>query len=428
MKKTLNVGFTLVELLISLGIFGVISVLVLNIFVESNKISATVIDQTTLQQELRSAGSLMVDELQRAVYVYPPCGVYSPYVNTGTPAPVYKLDCLPSSFPTSVATGLDVSKLYVGYSQLNLFSSGNRGAKPDGTYNWIVGDTTAPILAMITAPSRPWAPCEAGSGNINEGSCYAFVAYFAVRREQVTRGYNGNTTNGATAMDLLEPNVPNKDQWVLMEYRLNLSESMRYYSSFSSFLNNKVVPGVGKFINSGDTLQTINLGNFAMPAMRWRDAGCDLDGGDTTTVYGKQFPLKSSWMCDTDTGVSSGVKLPAPSTDPGINNQVSLNSLPALAKGVSDPNQLALFAAKMTAITLWVINNPNQVTAKILVDNIEPAIGFSVEFPSTNGSIDTRGVSEVRLRLQGGVIKGGTHVVFPNTPLEYYGSPRNIAP
>ncbi len=422
MKKISIQGFSLIELIIAMAIFSVITIALMQIFVSSNKISTLVSNQATLQQELRNSGNLMVDEMQRAIYIYPPCGVYS-FTAPRTPKP----GCTPASFPSTAALQ-ETTKMYVGFSKLPIFSSGNRGQKPNGTYDWEVGDTTAPILAMIVAPSRPWLRCEAGGGNTNPGACYAFVAYYAVRREQVTRGYNGNATNGATADDLLEPDASNNNQWVIMEYRRNLDENMIDYSAFSSFLNNAPVLGVGKLIAGGNTLQTFGIGDLKMPEMRWRDAGCDLDENTSRTeVYGVQVADQTLWDCETDTGLATGIKLPSPTTDPLQVNQVSRNSLPALAKGVSDPNQLALFAARMTAITLWVTKNPSQGDAKILVDNIEPnSNGFSVSFPEV--STDPRGATEVRLQLQGGLIRGGTKAIFPATPLEFFGSPRNIAP
>jgi prepilin-type N-terminal cleavage/methylation domain-containing protein len=418
MKKMSNDGFSLLELVIAMAIFGVITLALMEIFVSSNKISTLVSNQATLQQELRNSGNLIVDEAQRAIYIYPPCGVYS-----FTATRVLKPGCTAASFPTTAATQ-DTTKMYVGFSKIPIFSSGNRGQKPTGGYDWEVGDNTAPFLAMIVAPSRPWLPCEAGNGDTNAGSCYAFVAYYAVRRQQVTRGYSGNATNGTTSSDLLEPDASNDNQWVIMEYRRNLDESMRDYSAFSSFLNNAPVLGVGTLTANGNTLSTFGIGNLNMPAMRWRDAGCDLDTSGTA-VYGIQATNQSTWICDTDTGISTGAKLPGPTADPQQANQLSLNSLPALGKGVTDPNQLALFAAKMTAITLWVVKNNAQGDAKILVDNIEPN-GFKIDFSDT--SSDPRGATEVHLTLQGGLIRGGTKAIFPATPLEFFGSPRNISP
>jgi prepilin-type N-terminal cleavage/methylation domain-containing protein len=401
-------GFTLVELLVSMAVLGVILVAVSGIFASANQIGAIVSNQTALQQELRIAGNIITDEVQRAMYVYPPCGIYG-----GSTTPVLKVNCATTDFPTTVAT-VDPTKMYVGYSKLDIFSTGLRGMKPDGTYDWKVGDTTAPILAMITAPRNPWLPCEAGGGFINSGACYTFVAYFAVKRKQVTRGY---LTNAANSRDLLDSNDANKDQWVLMEYRRNLDKNVLDYSSFSIF-NGIDVLGVGK--QTYNTLVKIDSNNLTIPTMRWRDAGCNLVT-PATSVYGT-IAASADQICEK----SAGLPLPAPTTDPQLSVQNSGNGLPAIARNTTDPNTLALFATRMNAITLWVKKNSGQGTAKILIENINPNTGFQVEFP--DGSIDERGVLQVRLKLQGSLIRGGQKSIFPAQPLEYFASPRNIAP
>jgi prepilin-type N-terminal cleavage/methylation domain-containing protein len=413
MKNSLKMGFSLVELLVSIAVLGIIIVAVSGIFTTTNQLGTTVSSQTALQQELRTAGSLITDEVQRAIYVYPPCGVYS-----GTLAPDFKLNCAASDFPTTLAT-VNTTKMYVGYSNLNIFSTGLRGQKPDGTYNWKVGDTSAPILAMISAPRSPWLSCEFYP---DDGGCYTFVAYFAVLRKNVTRGY---LTNSATSNDLLDPNDANADQWVLMEYRRNLDENILDYSSFS-FYNGVVVPGVGT--QNYGTLQKIDGTSIAIPIMRWADVGCDLDASGTA-VYGTVAALDSQ-NCETPNGsafnaITNPFRLPVPSTDPSPQIQNSRSGLPTIAKNTTDPNTLALFATRMNAITLWVKENESTGNAKVLVENINPTSGFQVEFP--NGSIDERGVLEVRLKLQGSIIRGSKSV-FPANPLEYFASPRNIAP
>ncbi len=401
-------GFSLVELLVSIAVLGVILVAVSGIFASANQIGAVVSNQTALQQELRIAGNIITDEVQRAIYVYPPCGIYS-----GSTAPEFKVNCAATDFPTTVAT-VNPAKMYVGYSKLDIFSTGLRGMKPSGTYDWKVGDTTAPILAMITAPRMPWLPCEAGGGFINSGACYTFVAYFAVTRKQVTRGYLTNTAN---SRDLLDPNDANKDQWVLIEYRRNLDENILDYSSFSMF-NGVPVLGVGT--QTYGTLTKIDSNSLTIPLMRWRDAGCNL-ATPATNVYGT-IAIPSAQLCEK----VAGLPLPAPVTDPQLVIQNSGDGLPAIAKNTTEPNTLALFATRMNAITLWVENNPSQGTAKILIENINPTTGFQVEFP--NQSIDERGVLQVRLKLQGSLIRGGQKSIFPAQPLEYFASPRNIAP
>jgi prepilin-type N-terminal cleavage/methylation domain-containing protein len=419
LSKSLQKGFTLIELLVSMAVLGIILVAITGIFASANQIGATVSNQTALQQELRIAGNLITDEVQRAIYVYPPCGIYA-----GSAAPTFKLNCAATDFPSTAAT-VDTTKMYVGYSKLDIFSSGLRGQKPSGTYDWKVGDTTAPILAMITAPRQPGLPCEKGGGDINQGSCYTFVAYFAVTRKQVTRGY---LTNLATSSDLLDPNDANKDQWVLMEYRRNLDANILDYSSFSSIFGSVTVLGVGTQANN--TLTKLDTGTLTIPIMRWRDAGCNLTN-TVTAIYGTVAASSDQW-CETLNGgavSTTNPRLPAPTADPLLTIQNSTSGLPAIAKGTTDPNTLALFATRMNAITLWVEKNPNQGDAKILIENIDPTTGFNVEFPT--GSIDERGVLQVRLKLQGSLITGGTggkKNVFPPQPLEYFVSPRNISP
>jgi hypothetical protein len=61
-----------------------------------------------------------------------------------------------------------------------------------------------------------------------------------------------------------------------------------------------------------------------------------------------------------------------------------------------------------------------------LVENIRPVTGFAIEF--TNNGMDERGATEVRLRLQGELNRGGDPVRFPAQPLEFFATPRNIAP
>jgi hypothetical protein len=39
-----------------------------------------------------------------------------------------------------------------------------------------------------------------------------------------------------------------------------------------------------------------------------------------------------------------------------------------------------------------------------------------------------RGVTEVRLRLQGGIRRGNKEYTFPGQPIEIFTTPRNIAP
>jgi hypothetical protein len=64
-------------------------------------------------------------------------------------------------------------------------------------------------------------------------------------------------------------------------------------------------------------------------------------------------------------------------------------------------------------------------SGKVVLENIRPNEGFQIDYPL--GSIDERGVTEVRLRLQAMVTQRGKQVAVPSQPLEFFASPRNIS-
>jgi prepilin-type N-terminal cleavage/methylation domain-containing protein len=403
-------GFTLLELLISMVILSMILLVTFQFFSSSLQTTSLVSNQTLLQEELRNAGNLIADEVQRSIYIFPPCGKYASTTSTATAV----TDC--ATFGAISASTL--SQANVSWSKITLFSSGTRGMKPDGTYAWNVGtDVNAPILAMIVSPRIPNKPCDAGGGNTNKGSCYEFVAYFPVKRSQVTRS---STSTNSQSKDLLNPDDSNKNQWTIMEYRRSLDENIYYTDTVFTGLS---IPGVGTL--NGDQLTVTGQGITTLPPMRWRDAGCDLDtiktiSGAPNPNYGRVSATQSDWICDSD----GSIKLPSPTTDPSI--QEGKNALPAISRGMTDPLAVARFAARMKAVQKW-IEKVTPGDAKILIDGIEPTTGFSLDFPTN--SVDERGALEVRLRLQGGIFRGGgPKVVFPATPLEFYATPRNIAP
>jgi prepilin-type N-terminal cleavage/methylation domain-containing protein len=405
MKK--NLGFTLTELLVVMAILSVVLLASSQYFVQTTQLSSSAVANATLQEELRNAGNIITDEVQRAVYVFPPCGVYS---SVDLPNPILRPGCTGFS-----ATDIISSKrMNVSWSQIQMSSSGQRTKRPDdGTYLWEVGVPTAPILAMIVAPYESYKPCDNGA---EDGGCYQFVAYFAVKREQVTRGSLGNSL---TARDLLDAVPSENNQWVIMEYRRRLSEN--FFTNAAPLNANVVLPGYGT-MNSGLISGIPGVGIVAIAPVRWGDAGCTFD---TTTVNttGAVLTDPDFWLCEE---ISTNVKYPAPTSDPVSTNQSSPNSLPAVAKGNVNPADLANFAARMRSTVSWINNNANPGTPRILVENIRPNTGFSIEY--TSNSVDERGVSTVRLRLQGQVNRNGVPVTFPAQPLEYFSAPRNIAP
>jgi prepilin-type N-terminal cleavage/methylation domain-containing protein len=408
MKKL--AGFTLTELLVTMGILGVVLLAASQYFVQTTQVTSSAISSATLQEELRNAGNIITDEVQRAVYVFPPCGVYS---SVDLPTPILKPGCVSFDPPSTISS----KRMNVSWSRIQMSSTGNRSKRPDdGTYLWEVGVPTAPILAMIVAPFQSYTPCDRGTGT-NDGGCYQFVAYFAVKRAQVTRGLSGNST---TSKDLLDANPSEDNQWVIMEYRRRLDQNL--FTNAAPLNANVALPGYGT-MNAGIISGIPGAGTAAISPIRWRDAGCTFDSINVPNTTGAVFTNQSDWIC---TEISSSVKYNAPTSDPVSANQSSPNSLPAVAKGNVNPADLANFAARMLSTVTWLNSNREPGNGRILVENIRPNTGFSIEY--TANSVDERGVSAVRLRLQGEVNRGGSPVVFPPQPLEYFASPRNIAP
>ena len=65
-------AFTLVELMVSMGLLGTFLVMINQYFISSNTITSSIAVQTTSQEELRTAGAIINDTVQRAIYVFLP--------------------------------------------------------------------------------------------------------------------------------------------------------------------------------------------------------------------------------------------------------------------------------------------------------------------------------------------------------------------
>jgi prepilin-type N-terminal cleavage/methylation domain-containing protein len=362
-------GFTLIELIISIALLGIIITLVLNLNANSREVSTGIINQSSMQQELRTAASIIADEVQRAYYVFPPCGAY-----TSSSSETYACG---TAFDT---TNYKTNALNVNFSKFKLTTTAETTIRPDKATmpsdpearTWTVGSTTAPILAMIVAPREPNVSTKAcgDSDSISRVSCYYFVAYYPVLRSTVTR-----TVTTATSKEKLEPFADNESQWVLMEYRVQL-EGL-FYNIASSTVT---VPGLSS--------------TLTIPKSNWGDAECD----------------------DAD------ACKPIPSTNPSRSVQIIDGNLPAIYRGETDPEARARFTGKMNGL-VEKINDTSGNKGNILATNIN-VNGFLIDFPT--GSIDERGVTEVRVRLQGGIKQGTSVTKFPPQPLEFFASPRNI--
>ncbi len=391
-------GFTTLELLVATGLLGLVLSLVMQFFVTASSTTRTITNQAALQNELRTAAEIIGDEVQRAYYVFPPCGTY-----TGTATPPVFASCTSFTTPTVAS----ILNLNVTWSKFNIVSSGTRFQKPSGGYVWSVGSSTDPILAMISPPKNPAITCSNATGTSKDG-CFRFVAFFPVKRSGVT------ASTSAAPRDFVNEDTENKNGWVLMEYRKNLDYNVAFNSPYTSL----TVPGLGSLTSSGTS--TDNFGKLTMtgfstlsiPPINWLDAGCfsvDNNNSDCTLISN-----------------STTTRLNDPSYDPAPSIQQTEGSLPRIQNLSNNTSiNLATFSARMQAVVRALELDSTPGTPRVLVDYIEPNTGFSVDFAQA-GSVDQRGVTEVRLKLQGGIRQNGKVIVFPSQPVEIYATPRNI--
>ncbi|MFN3265936.1 MAG: type II secretion system protein J [Deinococcales bacterium] len=360
----LRQGFSLLEVLIALGIFGAVLLGVLSLQRDATQVSRSLFSNTTLQEEMRNAAAIITDEVQRALYVFPPCGVKSLGTNEFTIQA-----CPDSAFPPSY----DPAGLNVTFSKFTLGASGATKQRPDNkTTTWEVGVSSAPFLAMIVAPRRPGTgACNASNALEKSRSCYQFVAYYPVLRSAVT---------GTGSIEALDADPANDNQWVLMEYRENLDDNI-----------------------AAKTVAVTGVGNVLVPAVRWDEVGCTSPG----------------YTCVLGAGGH-------PTPDPDSAFQKKDAALPALTKTGGDSFALASFVSRMYD-TRTRVNGNGGASAQILMIGLRPITGFQLEYPAA--AIDGRGVTEVRIRMQAQLFRGGTEYLVPrNAPLEIYASPRNLPP
>jgi prepilin-type N-terminal cleavage/methylation domain-containing protein len=368
--KEANLGFTMVELLISMAILGLIFVAASRLLSDAMKGSQVVSAQTNLQEELRSAGAIMNDEIQRAYYVFPP--------------------------QTSTIQTQSAASVTVDWSSFNLGTSNFKtGIHESTTFEVSTAPSSAnpPFLAMITAPRDPTQPClkttkiapatptsvdiyEDANGNKAWG-CYQFIAYYGVLRPKVTRGAVGNST---TSSELLDNDDANTGRMVLMEFRMNM---------------------IGKIATS--------------PSIDWGEVGCQFRTTPCTTPVSTSDPTDSIQILTNS--------LPAVSCFKRCNTS-DKTTLPSLAS-------VQRFQKRMKDTVTWINSKASSVTPQILADYIDESVasgseGFVALFPTD--TYDARGVFQVRLRLQGKINVGGVNTSFPPAPVSVYASPRNIAP
>jgi hypothetical protein len=438
MNKRLH-GFTVLELMVSIGLLSLVLLAVMQYMLGGLRVTKIVADQTTLQTDLRITGAMIADEIQRAIYVFPPCGEYGARkasdntVNVVTPVIDTTCDAVSS------ADGDDETKVRVSFSRINLgqpTSKGttlyNEGGTATNKYRWQVGTSALaagnanhsyPILMMIVAPRDSKVQCRIASGGgttVQRDGCYQFVAYYPVPRKYMTREYapgsdatkpplvNMQNESGVAETDgsnpipaqQLEPNASNQNQWVLMEYRRNLDTNINAYGSAIVASNDLPTKVIAQALGVGGA----NI-DFNVPRINWASVGC----GQANNAFSQTCP----------TGYT------APNPDASPENQATPNSIPAIRRGTQDRDTIVNFRMRISGTHDWLETNWTPGSGKILLDDLRPDQGFQVEFP--DNSIDERGVNEVRVKLQMELDPGLKAVRIPAEPLEFFAVPRNIS-
>jgi prepilin-type N-terminal cleavage/methylation domain-containing protein len=166
-------GFTLLEVLISMGILGIILTAVMGGIQSGNTTLGIAVSKSDLLEEIRNAGQIMSDEMAKASYIYPP----GTTLNLGTDYKVRQ--------PGATAT--------VG-----------------GTV-WKTGVVATPMLAMILPPITS-GTCTTTDTQF----CSTFVAYYPVLRSEVEEKLKVN------GLPVLQVTSWTSSLWTLYEFRCSL--------------------------------------------------------------------------------------------------------------------------------------------------------------------------------------------------------------
>lgn len=194
-------GFTLLELLVALGLIGIVMTAVLTLNVRTGSATSALQARAELTSETQIAQNYIAGKLRNAVYVYP----------YGTSAAV--------SYFQMASTG---------YSTFN--PSARAGLAGSGNYNWRYGSGSGsdPFIAFILPPQATGNALSAGdcaaasTDTLRARNCYSFYAYYAVPRTLLVTGKTSSSTgidapDGANRLSADPANDANV--WVLMEYR-----------------------------------------------------------------------------------------------------------------------------------------------------------------------------------------------------------------
>jgi prepilin-type N-terminal cleavage/methylation domain-containing protein len=374
--RSLQSGFSLIELLISIAIVGVIAIASVNLLRDATKTSSLVNTSAELQEELRLAAAIMSDEIERARYIFPPNGKF--------------LEVNPSSKNVTI----DWSDFDLGSSNLRTGWHGQTKFE----VNNLNSDAKPQILAMITAPRNTNVPCltadnsttsissavyyQNSSQRIPSGAgCYQFVAYYPIKRVNATRGENGNDS---TSSELLEKDANNQTRVVLMELRMNIPVRI-----------NSTIP------------------------IPFDQAGCELRG---------TLP-SSGTACATppQTDPSTAIQSQSTGAIPGISCAKSCFD----ESGRPEEADALRFANQMRTLQTWINTTiaatPTVATTQVLADYLDENVltsdatrGFEIDM--SDKTFDVRGVTDVKITLRGRLGDRRTESI------RVIATPRNVPP
>lgn len=172
-------GFSLVEMLLSMAILGVLMAAFTQVFGGSLRASSEINARTELVNEGQIAQQIIISRLQSAFYIY--SGVN------------------PDPNPMTLTTN--------GTTTRNSIRNG-------AGQNWI--PNTDPFVAMLLPPTVA-GQCTGAGVSQTDDACFRFYAYYAVRRDTFI------SQNRLTAPD---PDSNNADTWMLIEYRANIADGI----------------------------------------------------------------------------------------------------------------------------------------------------------------------------------------------------------
>ena len=187
-------GFTLIEVLVALGILGLLGLAFVRIFSSTFDATSNITARNDLLHEAQIAQQLIASKVKLAWYVYP----------TGT-----------------------TIKINNGATTANALAGSN---------TWTVGSD--PFLALVLPPQDPTQNCTP----TDKDGCYRFYAYYAFPRSHYLSAIS------ASSSQRLDPDPRNDNTWVIMEYRTALTAFTPNPSCSNIPTPNGGLPGGGRLL------------------------------------------------------------------------------------------------------------------------------------------------------------------------------------